>query len=31
VRLETRETPQVLYFETAWADGRWVHRNYLAK
>jgi len=31
VRLETRETQQALFFETAWADGRWVHRNYLAK
>ena len=31
VRLETRETEQALFFETAWADGRWVHRNYLAK
>ena len=30
VRLETRETEQALFFETAWADGRWVHRNYLA-
>ena len=31
VRLGTRETEQALFFETAWADGRWVHRNYLAK
>jgi hypothetical protein len=31
VRLETRETPQALYFETASMDGRWMHRNYLAK
>jgi hypothetical protein len=23
VRLETRETEQALFFETAWADGRW--------
>jgi hypothetical protein len=30
-RLETRETEGALYFATAWADGRWVHRNYLAK
>jgi hypothetical protein len=30
-RLETRETEEALYFATAWADGRWVHRNYLAK
>jgi hypothetical protein len=30
-RLETRETQEALYFATAWADGRWVHRNYLAK
>ncbi len=30
-RLETRETAEALYFATAWADGRWVHRNYLAK
>jgi len=29
--LETRETEEALYFATAWADGRWVHRNYLAK
>jgi hypothetical protein len=30
-RRETRETEETLYFATAWADGRWVHRNYLAK
>jgi hypothetical protein len=30
-RLETRETGETLYFATAWADGRWVHRNYLVK
>jgi hypothetical protein len=30
-RLDTHETAEALYFETAWADGRWVHRNYLAK
>jgi hypothetical protein len=30
-RLETRETEGTLYFATAWADGRWVHRNYLVK
>jgi hypothetical protein len=30
-RLETRETAGTLYFATAWADGRWVHRNYLVK
>jgi hypothetical protein len=30
-RLETRETEQAFYFATVWADGRWVHRNYLAK
>jgi hypothetical protein len=30
-RLEARETEEALYFATAWADGRWVHRNYLAK
>ena len=31
VRLETRDTQEALYFETAWVEGRWVHRNYLAK
>jgi hypothetical protein len=30
-RLETRETDEALYFATGWADGRWVHRNYLVK
>jgi len=31
VRLETREADRVYYFETKRADGRWLHRNYLAK
>ena len=31
VRLETRETNQVIYSETQRTGGGWVHRNYLAK
>jgi hypothetical protein len=31
VRLEKREDEKTLYFETRRSDGRWVHRNYLAK
>jgi hypothetical protein len=31
VSLETREADRVYYFETKRADGRWLHRNYLAK
>lgn len=30
-QLETRDSDQALYFETRWSDGRWAHRNYLAK
>jgi len=31
VELETRDGVGALYFETRSTDGRWVHRNYLAK
>jgi hypothetical protein len=31
VSLETREADRVYYFETKRTDGRWLHRNYLAK
>ena len=31
VRLETRDTTEALYNESRQSDGKWVHRNYLAK
>jgi hypothetical protein len=31
VRLETRDTAEALYNESRQSDGKWVHRNYLAK